>query len=201
MAGIFTMIENYIYLHHTDTWIILPVYPETLSDTLQAEFSKTTPLLRTAPIWSYASSGPRSVRLTLPLHRDMMSQINYQKSNVKLSLTDDYVDIMIKQLQAIALPRYSASSKMVDPPMISVRIGNELFIKGIVDGGVSIDYGLPILENMKYALATVSFTVSEVDPYDANQVMRDGSMRGLNTTLERKLYKSSRIASTTKAGI
>ena len=36
----------------------------------------------------------------------------------------------------------------------------------------------------------VSFTISEIDPYDAQTVMQQGSFRGINKTLERRIYKS-----------
>ena len=45
-----------------------------------------------------------------------MTQINYGVSNLSVELGDDYVDTIIKQLQAVALPSYKAASKMVNPP-------------------------------------------------------------------------------------
>lgn len=196
----FSMIDNYIYLYHTDTWAILPVYPSSISDTMSVDFQSTKPMLRTAPIYSYSSSGPRNVRFSFQLHRDLMQMINHKNSNLSVETDDDYVDTLIKQLQSIAVPRYSTSEKMVDPPLVAVRIGNEIFIKGIVNGAVSVDYSLPILENGKYAVVSISFDVYEVDPYDAEQIMRDGSMRGLNKTLERNLYTVNRTAIKTNTG-
>ena len=184
------MIENYIYLYHTDTFVVLPTYPESISDTLESTFSSTHILARSAPIFSYSYSGPRTVQVTLSLHRDMMSQINYGVSNLSVELGDDYVDTIIKQLQSIALPKYSASSKMVNPPMVAVRFGNELFIKGVVNGPITTTYSLPILENNKYAQVQIGFSVSEVDPYDATTVAEQGSFRGLSKTLERNLFRS-----------
>lgn len=184
------MIENYLYMYHTDTFVVLPTYPETITDTLNSTFSETAILSRSAPIYSYSYSGPRQVQITLSLHRDMMTQINYGVSNITLELGDDYVDTIVKQLQAIALPKYMASEKMVNPPMVAVRFGNDIFIKGIVNGGVSVTYSLPILSNGKYAQVQISFTVSEVDPYDAETVMTQGSLRGVSRTLERRLYKT-----------
>lgn len=200
ITGQFNMIENYIYIYPTDTWIVLPTYPDNISDTVSANFNKSTPLLRTAPIYSYASSGPRSVKFDITLHRDMMTQINYLQSNAKVEMGDDYVDTMIGQLQSIAFPSYGASAKLVDPPLIALRIGNEVFIKGVVDGSISVEYNLPILENNKYAMVRVAFDVTEVDPYDAQQVMQNGSLRGINTTLDRSLYKAVRAPATVQTG-
>lgn len=185
----FNMIDNYIYLYHIKQFIVIPTFPDSLTDTLGVNFNKSTPMSRSAPIYSYSDSGPRSIQINLDLHRDMMTQINHGVSNAKVAIGDDYVDTIIKQLQAVALPAYNASEKLVDPPLIAVRFGNDIFIKGVVNGAVSTTYALPILENDKYAHVSISFTVEEVDPYSAQQVATAGSFRGLDTTLERNMWK------------
>lgn len=188
MAQDFELIENYIYLYHVDEFIILPSFPEQIQDTLQVSFASTTILSRSAPIYSYSNSGPRTMQITLNLHRDLMQQINYQRSNLKVTLNDDYVDTIISHIQAAALPNYDASEKLVDPPMVAVRFGDDIYIKGVVNGSVGVGYGLPILRNGKYAQVSINFQVTEVDPYDAQQVMNMGSFRGLDSSLERSLF-------------
>lgn len=185
----FQMIDNYIYLYHVNQFIIIPTFPDSMTDSLSVNFNKATPMSRSAPIYSYSDSGPRSLQINLDLHRDMMTEINYGVSNAKLEIGNDYVDTLISYIQAAALPNYGASQKMVDPPMVAVRFGNDVFIKGVVTDGVSVTYQLPILENNKYAHVSISFTVEEVDPYDAKQVMQTGSFRGIDTTLERNIWK------------
>lgn len=184
------LIENYIYLYHVDKFLLLPTYPESVSDSLQANFGSTNPLARSAPIFSYQNSGPRSVVVSLNLHRDMLYQVNVNKSNLIASdeLETDYVDKLVRELQAIALPVYATAGKMVNPPMIAIKIGDDIFIKGIVQGGIGLEYSLPIIKidgENKYAQVKVNFTVTEVDPYDATTVMNTGSFRGLDRTLER----------------
>lgn len=188
----FTLIDNYLYMYHIDKFVLLPTYPEELSDQLAASFNSTSPLSRSAPVFTYSYSGPRTIQVSLALHRDMMTQINYGTSNLTdiIELGDDYIDTLVKQLQAIALPKYSNTTKMVDPPMIAVRFGQEIYIKGIVNGGITVRYHGPIGEDNKYKQVDVSFTVSEVDPYDADTILSVGSFRGLNKTLERRIYKS-----------
>lgn len=187
----FKMIENYIYLYHTDTFIVIPTYPESIQDSMSASFSSTTPLSRSAPIYSYQNSGPRTLQINLSLHRDLMTQVNYNTSNVQVELNDDYVDTLIKQLQAVVIPKYAAASKMVDPPIVAVRFGNEIFCKGVVAGGITLAYTAPILVNNKYSQVAIGFSVSEIEPYDAETVMKTGSFRGLNTTLEHGLWKTT----------
>jgi hypothetical protein len=75
--------------------------------------------------------------------------------------------------------------------MIAVRFGNEIFIKGIVNGSITVTYEKPILTNNKYAQVQVVFTVTEVDPYDAESIQQYGSFRGLTRTFKNGIYSSN----------
>lgn len=187
----FSMIDNYVYLYHTDTLIALPVYPESIQDSMTTTYTSNTPLSSSAPIFSFQSSGPRSLQINLPLHRDMMNQINTASSklNVPELGEDDYVDILVKQLQAAALPKFSAADKMVNPPIVAIRFGTDIFCKGVVSGGVTTTHHGSILRTNKYSQVDVSFTINEVDPYDAEFVMLSGGYRGLSTTLDSRLWR------------
>lgn len=230
----FNSIDNYVYIHHTDTLIIIPTFPEQITDNIGTNFTPTNIMGRSAPIFTYTGSGPRSIDISLKLHRDLMNSVNtdiivpamiddeykteYEKLQSKIK-RHDYMELLINELQSIALPSYVSASKMINPPLITIRIGDEVFCKGVVDGGVNVSYSGPILANAiydpitgniqyeqgpdgkftttrlvgkgKYALADIQFKVTEVDPYDAETVRQYGSMRGLNRTLERNLYKVS----------
>ena len=179
-------ITNYIYLYHTDKFIIIPEYPESITDNMGSSFNQTTALSRSAPVFTYANSGPRSVTFSLELHRDMVNDLNITAGNTNLksnvvSQTDDYVDILIKELQSIALPRYNVNNRAVIPPRVAVRFGNELFISGVVTSTITCTYGKPILSNGKYAKVSIGFTISEYDPYDATLVSQLGSFRGITS--------------------
>ena len=123
-------------------------------------------------------------REELKFHRDIMDALNAGTSNVAVKLGDDYVDTLIKALQAISLPRYNLSNKAVEPPLVALRLSQEVFIKGVVTSAIGLEYALPILSNGKYAQVSISFTVSEVDPYDATTVFQNGSFRGVVKTLK-----------------
>ena len=195
------LLECYIYLYHTDECFIIPQYPDTIQDHLDSSFGSQNALSRTAPVFSYNNSGPRTVQISITLHRDLMHELNLgnvlihfngdiitDPNTINTSDGDDYVDILIKKLQAVALPRYKASSSEVEPPMVAVQLSNDIFIKGVVNGGVSVTYDYPVLENNKYAKVIISFNVSEVRPYDADSVGRLGSFRGLTTGLYGKMF-------------
>lgn len=179
-------VTNYIYLYHTDKFIIIPEYPESITDNMTSSFNETQALSRSAPVYTYAHSGPRVVTINLELHRDMVNDLNITAGNTNLksnvvSQTDDYVDTLIKELQSIALPRYNVNNRAVIPPRVAVRFGNELFISGVVNSAIQCTYNKPILSNGKYAKVSISFTVYEYDPYDATLVSQLGSFRGITS--------------------
>lgn len=173
---------NYIYLYHLDEYIFLPTYPDSIVDTLQSTFAQTQALSRSAPVFSYSNSGPRSIAFQFQLHRDLLDEVNGNGlSNARLEVGEDYTNAMIRKIQSVALPKYVAESSTVVPPMVAVRIGagEDIFIKGVVIGGVTVAYQPPILDNGQYALVNIGFTVYEIDPYDAETVAELGSFRGI----------------------
>lgn len=62
---------------------------------------------------------------------------------------------------------------------------------------MSVSYSGPILYNDKYAVVTIGFQITEVDPYDAETVTQVGSFRysgdiPLKTTLSSNSYRVGR---------
>lgn len=180
--------DCYLYISHLDEghqYWMLPGYPDSVTDTMQSSFQANSALGRSAPVYTYSQSGPRSINIKLTFHRDMFEDINqFQHPNGTDANGDDLAEQFIHALQAIAVPKYNLSNKAIEPPLVAIRLGREVFIKGIVDGGVTVTYSKPILVNEKYAIIDVSFTVYEVDPYDASSVFKNGSFRGLTATLK-----------------
>ena len=187
----FDVLTNYIYLYHTDEFILLPVYPETITDSSSINYNSNTPLGRSAPIYSFSSSGPRSFQVSLPLHRNLVDNININKSNILLNTQndEDYVDHLINRLQSMAYPKYRNTAKMIDPPMVAIRIGNQIFCKGIINGSVTTTYTVPVLSNGKYAQVTVQFEIYEVTPFGADQVQDMGSYRVMDTSMIRNSWE------------
>lgn len=148
-------------------------------------FGESSALGRSAPVYTYSKSGPRTVQVELKLHRDMMDDVNTGVSNSPLLDGEDYVDNLIRALQAIVVPKYNLSNKAVEPPIVAMRLSNEVFIKGIVNGSIGLTYRLPLLSNGKYASVALSITITEVDPYDATTVFQNGSFRGVVQTLKK----------------
>ena len=185
-----SLVTNYLYMFHLDQWILLPEYPDSLQDNLGSQFAQTNILSRTAPIFSYSYSGPRHIQVDLNLHRDMLKQVNLEgASNLKIEVGEDYIDTLIKQIQAIALPTYAAASKSITPPSVAVKFGKDIFIKGVVVGGVSVEYQKPIMTDGRYANVSLHFMVYETTPFDAESVAQLGSFRGVTRQFRSGIFK------------
>ena len=193
-------IENYIYIYQLGVYVIIPTYPDSVTDSLGSKFAVENILSRTAPVYSYSDSGPRTVTMNFTFHRDLMNSLNYDNFNfideVGNMLGENYIDTLVRYLQAMALPSFNAVeaassvyNSMVKPPIIAVRIGTTLFIKGIVNGEVQVTYSGPISKEGKYMQVGVSFTVSEIEPQDAEQLAKWGSNRGMESLLTKSLHK------------
>lgn len=186
--------DNYIYISHLDDlgdesfkYWILPASPDTISDSMGSTWTPSNSLGRSAPVYTYANSGPRTVSFQLQLHRDMMDDVNQQATGVRNDLRllegEDYVDSLVRALQSIALPAYNVDNKAVEPPLVAVRIGRQIFVKGVVSQAIGLTYTKPILANGKYAQVSLQLVVNEVDPYDATTVYKNGSYRGEVSTM------------------
>ncbi len=159
--------ENYVILHHIGKVFLIPVDPDAISDNMGVSFAESSPLSRSAPIYSYQNSGPRTVQVSFTVHRDLMRECN---PDLKIEGKDP-IDYLVENLDALALPDYNASNKIVNPPLVSLKIRDEVYIKGVVTGTIGLTYGLPILNYggaSKYAMVTFSFGVSEITPYSAS---------------------------------
>lgn len=171
--------ENYIYFHHLGKGLTIPVDPQSIADSMGAGWATSTPLSRSAPIYSYSNSGPRTVLVNFQLHRDLVREFN--PDWVKQG--EDVVELLIQNIEACVLPTYQETGKIVNPPVVSLKIRDEIYIKGTV-GNVSKDFQIPIINygtatapNWRYALVDLNFSVSEVTPYDASIINGMGGNR------------------------
>jgi hypothetical protein len=180
--------DCYLYISHLDEdfkYWQLPGYPEEVSDQMNSTFTENTALGRSAPVYTFSNAGPRTVNISLNFHRDMFEDM---PSNVTPLDGEDKAESFIHALQSIAVPKYNLSNKAIEPPLVALRLGREVFIKGIVSGGINVTFGKPIMVNEKYATIKINFTISEVDPYDATTVFQNGSFRGLTATLRQGMH-------------
>ena len=123
--------DCYIYISHLDEeykYWQLPGYPDQITDSMDSNFSPSTALGRSAPVYTFSSAGPRSINISLEFHRDMFDEM---PSNVVPKDDEDKSESFIHAIQAIAVPKYNLSNKAIEPPLVAIRLGKEVFIKGI----------------------------------------------------------------------
>lgn len=185
--------DNYIYISHLpldeeDKYFLIPNYPDSIQDSLGSNFGQTTALSRSAPVFTYVNSGPRQMQITLKLTRDLLDEANTQNNSVVPELGEDYVDTLIRALQAIAVPAYNLKNKFVEPALVAIRFSDEVFIKGVVSGGVTVTYAKPVLVNGKYSQINIAFQVYEIDPYDATTIYKNGSFRGMTRGMRKGFH-------------
>ena len=132
--------DCYIYISHLDEeykYWQLPGYPDQVSDDMESRFDSATALGRSAPVYTFSSAGPRSVKISLSFHRDMFEEM---PSNIVPADGEDKAESFIHAMQAIAVPKYNLSNKAIEPPLVAVRLGQEVFIKGVVTSNISVTY-------------------------------------------------------------
>ena len=177
------LVENYIHFYHLDRTCLIPQYPDAISDSMSASFSNTEILSRSAPIFVYSNSGPRSVSFAFTFHREMLDDVNFGNSSFEESLSrGELVEDLINTMEAAVLPRYINATKAVNPPIVAIRIGKGIHVKGICRN-VSKEWQKPIIDD-KYQVVKISFTIEEMDPYDAEIVRTIGGFRGLDRNVD-----------------
>ena len=83
--------DCYLYISHLDLpeelkYWQLPGYPDEVTDSMKANFSESTALGRSAPVYTFSNAGPRTVQFNLEFHRDMIKsvkgELNEQETTV-----------------------------------------------------------------------------------------------------------------------
>lgn len=191
----YDIIDNYLWISNlgeNGLYFILPTWPNSIQDQMQNSYNPTNSLSRSAPMYSYQYSGPRTISFNLELHREMLDLVNITNDTIikyKNTLKEDSydtVDTLLKAVSSLSAPKYTLSTRAVEPPTVAVKIGTEVYIKGIVNNSINIEYRKPLIKyedgKTRYAVCSINFVVTEVDPYDSATLYRTGSFRNITST-------------------
>ena len=113
-SSLTTSVDNYITFHHTGKSYVIPVDPDSVADQMSASFASNFPLSRSAPIYSYQNSGPRTVQVSFTLHRDLCKEFNPD--------TEDMVEELINNLEGMVLPDYNEANKIGSAAFLAPEI-------------------------------------------------------------------------------
>lgn len=162
----YALYDNWIWCHHLTSsdypdgrYYRLPLYPEQVSDSINSKFVSTEILARSAPLQSWVGAGPRVVRFTLKVHRDL----DYNSLGEKVGDITEFMN----EYQAATLPNYSTPMQVV-PPKVTVKIGNGIRVTGIPN--IDCTKLLPLDEKGEYMVAQFNFEITELEPTDAVEV-------------------------------
>ena len=144
----------------------MPCYPTSLSDSASVTYSPHTIFGTTQPYMNYVNSGPRTVSASFSLHREMCGE-----SPATLMGTSK-VDNIIKAIEA---SMYPADNNGIEGVKSSLLVGKQLYISGVINGGISVSYSGPIIDG-KYNVCDFSFTITEV--YNKSIFFKDKRAKG-----------------------
>jgi hypothetical protein len=134
-----------VILTINDNILSMPCYPTSISDSLQITYNSETIPYRTEPYLNFANSGPRIVQVAFNLHREMT---NSDGSDI---------DRIINVIQSASYPKFGDSNAVKS----TLKVGNQLYISGVINGGISTSYSGPIIDG-KYNVCDISFSITEV---------------------------------------
>ncbi len=140
--------------------IYLPVVPDSISDSVSANYSSEPVLGSSEPYTIYNNTSPRALQFQVTLHRDMST-----------SKDDDILEKIAGIIQSGVYPSYTKSE--VASLKTQVKVLNQVYISGIMVDA-SVEFSGPIRTNVsgaslpnwmtgKYTVLTVSFKVQEVN--------------------------------------
>lgn len=128
----------------------IPVYPETVDDGVQSNYSEMPDLIYQYEPWLvYSSSGPRSCSYQFHMHRDMWTGDH----------RDGKCNELIRFLEAQCFPLYSGS--IVATPTVSLYIKGNCLIHGIMNS-VKPSWSGPILSDGWYAEVLLEISITEI---------------------------------------
>ena len=137
--------------------VYFPCFPESVSDSNSSNFSEMHPIGRSEPFQIYQNSGPREVGVSFTMHKEMCHITPIEK--------------IVHAVTAATYPlgRRMAATSINSPsvdgidivPRVTLVIGREITITGIIKGSVSVKWYGPINAYNRYNMADLDFTVTE----------------------------------------
>lgn len=137
-----------------------PCYPESYSDTRNVSVSAQNILGRSEPFQIYQNSGPREVSVSFKMHREMCQTTPIEK--------------LVAAIQSATYPKRAGFEDTVIPK-VTLVIGNNCSITGIIAGSVQTDWSDTINRNQQYNVVTINFSVTECtgNPKYSDQILND----------------------------
>lgn len=139
-----------------------PCFPESYTDTRNVSVSAQNIMGRSEPFQIYQNSGPREVSVSFRMHREMCQTTPIEE--------------LVAAIQSATYPKSSGFEDTVIPK-VTLVIGNNCSITGIIASSVQTEWGETINRNQQYNVVTISFSVTECtgEPKTSSQILNDVS--------------------------
>lgn len=148
--------EVTLYSSLSGDTIDFPVYPESMSDGVRAEYTTMPDLIYQYEPWQlYTRSGPRTNTYEFDFHRDMWTGDH----------RDGKANELIRFCMANCYPRYNGSA--VHTATVVLYVHGKNLITGILTD-VSVDWDGPIGLDGFYLHCKMTLTITEVSPQPIN---------------------------------
>ena len=154
--------EVTLYSSLADESMDFPVYPESVSDGVSANYSSMPDLIYQYEPWQlYTSSGPRSNTYSFDFHRDMWTGNH----------NDGMANKLIRFCMANCYPEYNGSA--VNTSLVTLYIHGKPLIRGILTN-VSVTWDGPIGHDGWYLHCNLQLQITEVsaDPLNYGFMMK-----------------------------
>lgn len=143
--------ECWMIVNHTGTGsdprddiFALPCYPESISESQDANWVTQSPLGRSSPLSTFTGTGYRAFGLSLKLHREMTND-------------EKYIDRILVEMRKAVYPKYTSTGML--PPITTFQFG-EFRCKGYITN-VGFNWQKPIVDGY-YQLCDVSLSFVDV---------------------------------------
>lgn len=142
----------------------LPVIPQEFSDSNSAAWSSVSLMGRSVDYQIYSGSS-RTVSFTLQLHQELY--------NDSIGTKTDNIYNLVQLIESCNYPFYSEANDWAGPPQVIFKIGEQFYIKGILDG-CTANWKAPFDEQGRYMCCDLNVSVKETTgPYSAEDIGKD----------------------------
>lgn len=146
--------KSYIINLATDTWVPLPVLPESVTESVSASWSPTSIPGRSASYYTYAGTNNRTLSFSFTLHRDLLSELStgsYDFNNIP------------NYLKSLCYPEYSSS--LVRPPVCILKLADVIKMRGICTS-VTVTHQLPLRNLVNSRITSANFSEDKKIQYN-----------------------------------
>lgn len=161
----------------------LPVFPNEVSNSVRARYNAQPIMGRSVDYQIYTGS-ERSFSLTLKLHAELFMDLSVSETEENPSgylSVNNQLKGLVADIESACYPLYESDGSVI-PPEFALQIGEQFYIKGVLES-VTANWSAPIIDE---GLVNCELSLSIVEtngPYSADQIRQMKGFHGDRTNL------------------